>query len=73
MVQQVGREGVPGVWDEGGWREGLYRVLPRPHPGTHIQSYSGLRPYLRPYEGNSRLFDEVSQTGSRIDSELTSD
>ena len=32
----VPRGGVPGVWDDGWVREGLYRVLPTSHPRTHI-------------------------------------
>ena len=59
-------EGVPGVVGLGvGW-EGLYRVLPSYHPGTHIEHILEIRPYPRPYEGNSRLNDEVSQDGSRM-------
>ena len=52
--------GVPGVvYREGGW-EGYTGYPPVTLPGTHIQSYSSLKAYLGPNEGNSGTFHEVS-------------
>ena len=66
MVQPVhvagaGREGVPGVWDWGGPGGVLYRVLPSTPPGPIFSHILALRPYLRPYEGNSEVIYEVSE------------
>ena len=56
----VSAVGVPGVVRTGGYREGLYRVLPAHPPGPHIQHISKAGPYPRPNEGNSEVIDEVS-------------
>ena len=50
---------------------GYTGYYPASHPGTHIEHIPGLKPYPRPNEGNSHVFDEVSQMRSRIDPELT--
>ena len=51
-----GGGGVPGVWDLGrGW-EGLYRVLPGPSQDPIFSHIQGPRPYLRPNEGNSKVY-----------------
>ena len=63
----VGGGGVPGV---GVWLGGLggvlYRYPARPIPGPVFNHILKVRPYPRPNEGLFRLFDEVSQIGSRI-------
>ena len=69
-------EGVPGVWDDGrlgGWSGGLYRYPTRPVPRTHISHILALRPYPRPNEGYFMVSDEVSQIGSQIDLNMTSE
>ena len=61
--------GVPGVGMTG-VAGGLYRYPTHPY---HIPVFShilALRPYLRPNEGNSELFSEVSEIGSRIGSRI---
>ena len=66
--------GVPGVWDEGGYLGGLYRVLPGTHPGpifSHIQLILASRPYLRPNEANFQLFMRFLRVGSQKQLELT--
>ena len=70
-----GGRGVPGVVGEGWYRVGtgrvLYRVLTTGPRMTIFSHILALGPYLRPNEGYSRYFHEVSEIGSRIDSELT--
>ena len=57
-----------------GWVPGgLYRVLPQPVPGSHIEYNTGLKPYPRPNEGNSSVLDEVSQMGLDMGPVLTSE
>ena len=65
------REGVPGVWDEGGVGGVLYRVPTQPSPGSHITVILASGPYLRPNEGELQVIDEVSEIGSRLTSEWT--
>ena len=62
-----GRGGVYPGWGMGGYLGGLYRYPSQDHPRTHIYTIFSLRPYPRPNEGVSQLFDEVSKIGSRID------
>ena len=54
-------------------REGLYRYPPSPVPGSHIELILATGPYLRPNEGNSTWFNEVSQTGSRNGPDMSSE
>ena len=56
----------PGWGMEEGW-EGLYRYPTRTLPVPIVSLFLRLEPYLRPNEGNSRHFHEVSEIGSRID------
>ena len=55
----VGEGCTRGSGDEGRLG-GLYRVLPRYPPRTHIYHIPGLRPYLRPNEAKFKTFHEVS-------------
>ena len=66
--------GVGGCTRGGGdwWVPGGYTgVLPGTLPGPHISHILASEAYLRPNEGNSQVYDEVPQDGSRIDQELT--
>ena len=63
----------PGYGDEGGRWEGYTGYYPPTVPGSHIEHNLAIRPYPRPYEGNLRLFNEVSQDGSRIGSRYASE
>ena len=57
----------------GGTGGGAGRAIPgttQALPGTHIQSYLAIKPYLRPNEGNSHVFHEVSQDGSKNGSRI---
>ena len=63
LVRQGG--GVPGVVRLGGSRRGTIPGTTQIPSRTHIQSLISLRAYPRPYEGNIRQFDEVSEIGSR--------
>ena len=55
-----GGRGVPGVWDEGGYREGLYRVLPGPSHGPIFSHILASGPYPRPNKALFTGFHEVS-------------
>ena len=63
--------GVPGVWDEGGWWEGLYRVPTQPPPGPILSIFSLKVPTHGQMKVNLRLFDEVSQIDLRLTSDCT--
>ena len=63
--------GVPGVWDDGWSVGGLYRVLPRHPPVPIFSTYLALRPYLRPYEGNSELFMRFLRYDPQIAPDMT--
>ena len=66
-------EVYPGYGDDG-WAGGvLYRYPPTAIPGSHIELNLASEPYPRPNEGNSHVFDEVSQMGLRWVSDMASD
>ena len=54
----------------GGSGRVLYRYPTQPSQDPHLTIFLRLRPYPRPNEGISQVYDEVSQTGSRIGSRI---
>ena len=51
------------MWDDGvGW-EGYTGTHPYPIPGSHIEHIPKAKAYPRPNEGNSHVFNEVSEIG----------
>ena len=73
MTARWGR-GVPGVgYGWVGTGEGYTGYYPVPAPGPIFNLFLRLRPYPRPYEGNSQCSDEVPQIWSRIDLRIDPD
>ena len=77
VVVYPGWEGVPGVgipgWGLGGSVGGLYRYPGPASPRAIFSTILASGPYPRPNEGNSRVFHEVSQDGSRMGPDMGPD